>query len=351
MAQPSLARDFFDRIRNAEDPVTFLRGLINSSPLTFETDWLDFKGEVASSHKDKRQRDNKLKTIWSQALGGFANNQGGVLVWGIDARKRTNSHGSEVDAAVEERPMDDPVGLKSRLTELQRGATDSPLANVEIVPYEPADTPGKGFVVCFVPEGPFKPYRSEQADQQWYIRAGDNFVIMTPSMLRTMFYPRLQARFRAIARLEWEPLDHQETGGRHIARLTCVVDIVNEGTATAKDTFVLVRPTIHGNLGRPDWQSGRWINSLFDSGDVEFEATRPLHPRRVTDLFRVMWEVEAGVLLGYQNRVLPCCHGPMFDLIVYCENQEHQAIHINFTDSDWLLSPARQAVLDVKPLW
>ncbi|HJT76274.1 MAG TPA: RNA-binding domain-containing protein, partial [Gemmataceae bacterium] len=79
---PSLARGFFEQITQSRDPVAAVRDLINSSPPTAETDWLDFKTE----HLDPKQRDRKTRETWSEALGGFANNQGGVLIWGVDAR-------------------------------------------------------------------------------------------------------------------------------------------------------------------------------------------------------------------------------------------------------------------------
>lgn len=122
---PSLARNFFERITKAGDPVAAIRSLINLTQPTFENDWLDFKRE----HPDPNQRDPKR--IWSEALGGFSNNQGGVLIWGIDARK-TRVGGVEIDAAFGECLMNNPQGVKSRLIELQRDATNPPTTNVEI---------------------------------------------------------------------------------------------------------------------------------------------------------------------------------------------------------------------------
>jgi hypothetical protein len=150
---PSLARQFFEQFLAATDRVAFIRNLYDPADPVSETDWLDFKQQPSPNLKDPKWRE-----MWVEALAGFANNAGGVLVWGIDARK---DPATNVDAACGERPVDNPSGLKSRLTELQRQATDPPLANVEIEPVPlPAD-PGKGFVVCFIPEGPFKPYRTE----------------------------------------------------------------------------------------------------------------------------------------------------------------------------------------------
>jgi hypothetical protein len=131
--------------------------------------------------------------------------------------------------------------VKSRLIELQRQATDPPLANVEIEAYEIASAPGTGFVVCFVPEGPFKPYRTEDGRRsQFYVRAGDNFVVLSRSMLQTMFHPRSQAVFEARGVLSYH-IAGQGEERRGDARFRCEVFIRNRGTATAKETLVRVR--------------------------------------------------------------------------------------------------------------
>jgi Putative DNA-binding domain len=189
MPAPTLARDFYDRIVTAPDPVEAIRNLIDLTVPTFETDWLDFKGDPGDPKRpDLKQRDRKVRELWSEAIGGFANNQGGVLVWGIDARKIDTPHG-EIDAASGDKPVDNPIALKSRLIELQRGATDPPLANVLVEAYVIPGSPSRGYVVCYVPQGPFKPYRSEQPGPQYYLRAGDNTVVMSRPVLASMFYP------------------------------------------------------------------------------------------------------------------------------------------------------------------
>lgn len=223
----SLARDFYDRIVKASDPVVVIRGFVGSSPPTFETDWLDFKGQPSSNLNDKGWRE-----IWIKTLAGFANNEGGVVVWGIDARK---DPATDIDAAISEVPVDNPQAVKSRLIELQRQATDPPLANVLIEAYDHPNQPGTGFVVCFIPEGPHKPYRAEDGKHsQWYVRVGDNFGILSRSMLQTMFHPRSFAKFDINASFNFGPTS-PGSGNLHIALM-----IVNGGTGTGKDILVHV---------------------------------------------------------------------------------------------------------------
>ena len=115
---PSSARRFFDRIMNAPDPAAFIRGLTTSEPATREEEWLDFK--VAGIDKDAKRN-------WSRALSGFANTEGGVIVWGVIAKKDSD----DVDAANGIEMVVKPESFASRLMELHHSATDPPVAGVE----------------------------------------------------------------------------------------------------------------------------------------------------------------------------------------------------------------------------
>jgi hypothetical protein len=337
-----MARNFFEQIKDAPNPVTFIRGLINPTSPTYEKDWLDFKQQPSCDLKHPKWRE-----MWVEALAGFANNQGGVIIWGIDARKDA---GTNVDAASGENPVNNPNGVKSRLIELQRQATDPPLMNVVIEAYEIPSAPGTGFVVCFVPEGPFKPYRAEDGRKsQYVIRAGDNFVVMSRSMLQAMFYPRSQAVFRARADLSWQLLERVQTSsGDYVAEMICTVELVNDGTATGRNPLVQVQPVVGTTVrlpGRVDgikFFSEGWIVDETASGTV-LEATRPLHPGRVTPLFTATWRVEARGCPSMNGMVLPDCHAPSLELTVYCENQEQQVIKLQF-DINELISNRRCCV-------
>ena len=69
--------------------------------------------------------DGQVKSLWSKAICGFGNNQGGCIVWGVDARRDPST---DVDAANELKPVADPAALRSRLAQLHPGGTDPPLS-------------------------------------------------------------------------------------------------------------------------------------------------------------------------------------------------------------------------------
>lgn len=186
--RPSLAWDFFEQItqQKARAP-QFLKALIGVDAPTFETEWLDFKGWWPNID------DAKIKEIWSQALSGFANNQGGVLVWGIQADKK-----DRVDAANNLALVPKPNELVTRLLELNHAATDPPIAGIEVRSFISDDDNGKGFVVCFIPESDFAPHRAEHCvNKPFFIRSGDDFVPVGVSILRRLFYTKITHRIKA----------------------------------------------------------------------------------------------------------------------------------------------------------
>src|SRR5579872_4218522 len=291
MPPPSLARNFFDEIRNAPDSVAFIRGLVNSTPPTFETDWLDFKEQPRiNAHRVADLSDKKWRDIWIEALAGFANNQGGVLIWGIEARKDA---ATGIDAAADVKPVNNPNAVKSRLTELQRQATDPPLTNVEIDAYELPTAPGTGFVVCFVPEGPFKPYKTEDGRRsQYVIRAGDNFVAMSRSMLQSMFYPRTKAVFRVKATLVFHLPERNRNAEKATAHMNCIVELANDGTATARNVEVFVTSHLTAIAGTLQYKNGpiHWVMYTVPGGP-EFHSHNPVHPGKQSEMFTTTWLV------------------------------------------------------------
>ena len=265
---PSFAGDFYDRIVMSASPVDEIRRLFDSTIPQEETDWLDFK-----TLPDPDPKDSKLKSLWNEALCGFSNNMGGVLIWGVDARKNADN----IDAARGEAPIKNPFVKKSRLIELQRNAVSPPIMNVAIEAYETA--PGEGFIVCFVPEGRFKPYRTEDSKRQFHLRAGDNLVPMSTAMLRSMFYPQSHAAFAISAAAKYSKGDGE---------IKIEFTIKNVGNATSPDTYIsLVRDSRQGpGLSSPTYQGAVGWDQLQASGmTAGFTTNRPLHP----EISRLFW--------------------------------------------------------------
>lgn len=262
----SSAHVLFDQIKAGG--LSVLNGMVKSSPPTFEEEWVDFKGAAIIA-------PDEIKKIWSKALAGFANTGGGVLIWGIDARKDQ----AGVDHALSLSLVPDPDAMKSRLMELHHQSTDPPVLTVEVESYPDPGASGAGFVVCLIPESPFKPHRAEHlTNKPYYIRAGDDFVIPSPALLRHLFYPHTYSHLWVEVAVTVKPQTKLNTKGLPMpdgADISYDVRIHNSGTATAQDVYVVFQSEIRGN----DYRSGKdWIVTANPQGQSALMGRRPLHP-------------------------------------------------------------------------
>lgn len=210
----SRATLLFQKIVVTPDPVAAIEQMVADHEQ--EAEYLDFKTEGA----EKDNRDN-----WSVALSGFANTEGGVIVWGIDCRKN-DINGTMVDCANDRKPVRNPVQLVQQLRNWLIAATIDPVRGVDIRHYPKAD--GTGYVVCLIPQGSNPPYRAtlEKSNQYWQ-RSQDKFVLISHHLLRSLFYPRTAPKLTLEA-------ERRHDGGINIS-------LLNTGTASAEDVALKVR--------------------------------------------------------------------------------------------------------------
>jgi hypothetical protein len=315
----SSAKDFFERIVGAgrNNAIAYLHSLYDPSNAAFETDWLDFKG-AENMTPDQFKREWSTKE-WSIALSGFANTGGGVLVLGIDARPDPVTR---VDVACKASLVTNPAAIRSRLTEVYRGATYPPVPGVQIQDFEDPSGTGKGFVVCFIPEGIVKPYRAENATgKPYYIRVGDSFQICPPPLLRQLFFPQVNSRFWVEAFVSHKILPTQ-----HVL-VEVGVRVHLSGTATACDTYIVLQS---GAYPFTNLRSGTdWTSQSNPQGFCAFEAKRPLHPGTVSQFFDVGVRFRSGVSGGDEPRFSDI-NTLDFRLLFYAADREPSAVSVSF---------------------
>lgn len=300
MPNLSSAQAYFNTIFAHSDPFAYLSGLPNSNPPAFEQEWLDFKSNP--------QPGDTLR-IWSEAVCGFANTEGGVLIWGIDCRKV-----DDVDAASGLSLIADPIAFRSMLQNNIHQTTDPPVNGIVIQEVMQPGTAG-GFVVCLIPESKHRPHRAEQAGKHktYFMRVGDSFVVMNRSVLRQMFYPKVSADLRILA----EP---SKSHSSPIVRFD--IEIRNDGTATATDILVDATGPFDGAFVTGD----RWTNPAGQPppGQQRFEGLSSLHPGSKRHLCSFEWK---------PNNF----HNPMtklFSFDVFCRDTEQRRLVI-FNSQDF----------------
>jgi hypothetical protein len=319
------SRQFFDSIRNAPDPVKSIEALCNAADPTYENDWIEFK-------QDPGIAGDSLKGIWLEALSGFANSGGGVIVWGVVAKK---DPATNTDFASATKPVKNPAAFKSRLIELQRQGTDPPVPNVEIqrqgtdppvpnveIESYPRGSPAEGYVICHVPVSPYRPHRAEtKGCKQYFIRAGDSFFVASVAQLRSLFFPQVQAVMQFEAELTATPYELSEDD---MTTYETQVRVRNAGNGTARDGFLIVETNAGPDRPVDMQQTDFWSVMLpRDTYARKFAARLPIHPSSVVDVFRVVWRVPGrsrggwGLASGGKDFIL--------QFRFFADNQEPQA--------------------------
>lgn len=244
---PSNAELMFERIM--ADPAKVIRQLIAAS--TKESEFLDFK-----------QAGKSLDEKWSKAIAGFGSSSGGVVIYGVDARKNEDG----IDCATGE-VLCDVNAVSEVLFNLLPTATISPLRGVQISPIVVQGN--MGFVVCFIPEGPHKPYRAEHAGKKYYIRAGSSFVEPDPNYLRNLLFPNRKYEVKLSVRIKAIPHNNE------ISTAQFLTLIENTGAVSISNLVLCLFGAGDLEMGVPG--GGRW-EVLDGLGAYAWEHKPPIHP-------------------------------------------------------------------------
>lgn len=181
---------------------------------------LDFK---TINNSDLSHSDDKKNL--AKSLSGFANSSGGIIVWGIDARK--NSDG--VDCASARKEIDRLALFVSRLNELTGNAT-SPI--VDGVRHKAIPIGGdRGFALTLVPGSDSGPHMAKFSEDRYYKRSGDSFYRMEHFDIEDMFGRRAKPE------LVMEIKARRCHGDEQVF----VLSLMNSGRGTAKAPYLKLK--------------------------------------------------------------------------------------------------------------
>ncbi len=139
--------------------------------------YLEFKQK---RDRSKAQLEDNDKVNFSRALSGFANSDGGILIWGVETFKRDES-------AKSLKPITDVDGfirsLKSSLTNSVQPFVDNVL--IEKISTDASEQ--VGFVKCLIPQSDKTPHRAMLAEREYYKRSTEGFYRLEHFDLEDMF--------------------------------------------------------------------------------------------------------------------------------------------------------------------
>ncbi len=150
---------------------------------------LDFKTINKPNLSNKDDKKNLAKSI-----SGFANSNGGMIIWGINARKDDQG----IDCACSFEPIDNLKLFISRLNELTSRATYPLIDSVMHIPIE--ENENIGYVKTFVPECDSGPIMAKLGEDRYYKRSGDTFYRMEHFDIADMFGRRKKPNLIVIGR-------------------------------------------------------------------------------------------------------------------------------------------------------
>jgi hypothetical protein len=200
----------FNSLNNYDD----IKALIG----TPEDFFLDFK-ESRTSTGALLDDD---KAHFSKAASGFAHQEGGVLVWGIEARKGEDG----IDEATDLKPISNIRGFLSGLNDYVKYSTEPVVSGImNRVIYENDDeSPNKGFAVTFFPMSGSEHRAIGKKWSGFYKRYGDSFVPLPTADIRALFFrnfsPDLELRVLTLATGQLRLSLHNK--GRGVAKFLSV---------------------------------------------------------------------------------------------------------------------------------
>jgi hypothetical protein len=218
------AEDLFRRL--SEQGEQAIEGLIEDRQS--EELFLDFK-RSADNGSGKRLHDNDRWNL-AKAISGFANSEGGVIVWGVDCRD-TSGSGDVASAKV---PIQNPKRFVSWLEGVVSGCTVPAHPLVRHTAVE--SSPGLGFAVSHIPKSYLALHQCLKP-LQYYIRAGSDFVPTPHAVLEGLFGRRPQPFVFHMWTIQPAKVVQQLTG---LVAVECSIGFMlgSHGPGLARDLYV-----------------------------------------------------------------------------------------------------------------
>lgn len=177
---------------------------------------------------DFTNKDDKKN--YAKALSGYANSDGGIIIWGIDARRNSNG----INCAIEVKGISDAKLFLTKLIEFS-GQFVSPIVdNVEHKIIKIDRT--KAVVGSYIPASDIGPHMAKAGEDRYYKRSGDSFYKMEHFDIEDMFGRRKKPILRLCTAVKKGGEDRGP--GYHDYRGIVRVYVENIGRGIAKYTYL-----------------------------------------------------------------------------------------------------------------
>jgi len=272
-----------------------------------ETLFLDFKRSISGSAP---MTTEDRKTL-GEALSGFANSEGGCIVWGIDGRPGAEK--DDPDCAQGLEPITKLARWLSDLQQYTASLVSPAVTGVEHHAIPSADNEDIGYAVTFVPKSEGYPHMAiGKGQHRYYYRGGSSFLMMEAFMVADRFGRRPQPKLSLLVRIS----GIEGAINMNTRRLT--VSIENTGLGIAKHPAIRIKPSGLFRLDEFGLDSNRNHNlylQLEDNGtDKGYyflgRGDDVIHPGTKRDVTKLCGTVPNDQLIGKEVRL---------DFELYCD--------------------------------
>jgi len=157
-----------------------------------ESEILDFKTFSSTNPRNWNESDKKSL---SEALSGFANSEGGLIVWGVDCRQVDG-----VDVAQELKPLQNVSIVHSQMKTLCAGLVSPAVPGVDSFPIFRDELTDIGFIVLLIPRNESTAHMAMSGHKFMY-RGGAAFHPMPQWMVADRMGRRPQPKLRLVSSL------------------------------------------------------------------------------------------------------------------------------------------------------
>jgi hypothetical protein len=140
---------------------------------------LEFKTVVHPNYNQNNKEDDK-KNI-SKTFSGFANSNGGIIIWGIKAKENA----SKQDIATDKKPINELTKFLNTINRLEGQAVTPVITGIMHKKIEISND--CGYIITYVPASDFAPHMANYSGKHYYKRSGDSYYICEHYDIRDMF--------------------------------------------------------------------------------------------------------------------------------------------------------------------
>jgi hypothetical protein len=277
-----------------------------------ETLLLDFK---EAQNGRAPMGDGDRQTL-GKALSGFANSEGGCIVWGIEARQGSSK--DDPDCAQALKPISNLARWMSDLHQFTASLVSPAVVGVEHHAIPSSDNGETGYAVTYVPRSDGYPHMAIAKDQhRYYFRGGSSFLKMESFMVADRFGRRAQPKLSMVLKIGSVEMV-ADIGRKPITTRRLTVSIENSGLGIARHPAIRIKPNELFNLDPFGIDGNRNHNLYLQLEDpTNFRGyyflgrgDDVIHPGTKRDVTRLCGTVSNEGLIGKEVT---------FDFELYCD--------------------------------